>query len=103
MIKLTSENFKSEVLDYSGISLVSFWGDVCLQCKLMEEKLSKVRDNNKSVKVCSANVIDNTHETTEYDILALPTLILFKGGKKVKTAVGNVDLSIIEEMLKSIR
>ena len=88
-LKLSSENFKEEVLNSEKPVLVDFYADWCGPCNAMApviEELAKELDGK--VKVGKINVDENSDIAVEYNVMSIPTLIIFKNGKEEKRLVG---------------
>lgn len=88
-IKLSSENFEKEVLKSEKPMLVDFYADWCGPCNAMApviEELAKELDGK--AKVGKINVDENSDIAVEYNVMSIPTLIIFKNGKEEKRLVG---------------
>ena len=88
-LKLSSENFKEEVLNSEKPVLVDFYADWCGPCNAMApivEELAK--ELNEKAKVGKINVDENSDIAVEYNVMSIPTLIVFKNGKEEKRLVG---------------
>ena len=88
-LKLSSENFKEEVLNSEKPVLVDFYADWCGPCNAMSpviEELSKELEGK--AKVGKINVDENSDIAVEYNVMSIPTLIVFKNGKEEKRLVG---------------
>ena len=88
-IKLSTENFEKEVLKSEKPVLVDFYADWCGPCNAMApviEELAKELEGN--VKVGKINVDENPDIAVEYNVMSIPTLIVFKNGKEEKRLVG---------------
>jgi len=97
-IILTNQNFEEEVKE--GLVLVDFFATWCGPCKMMEPVISKIADEYKGkVKVGKVNVDDENELAMKYGISSIPTLILFKDGKPLKTLIGLSSKSEIENMI----
>ncbi len=88
-LKLNSENFEKEVLNSDKPVLVDFYADWCGPCKMMapvvEELASELVEKAKVGKI---NVDENSDIAVEYNVMSIPTLIIFKNGKEEKRLVG---------------
>ena len=88
-LKLSSENFEKEVLNSEKPVLVDFYADWCGPCKMMapvvEELASELVEKAKVGKI---NVDENSDIAVEYNVMSIPTLIIFKNGKEEKRLVG---------------
>ena len=88
-LKLSSENFEKEVLNSEKPVLVDFFADWCGPCNAMApvvEELAKELEGK--AKVGKINVDENSDIAVEYNVMSIPTLILFKDGKEEKRLVG---------------
>ena len=85
----TDANFEEEVIKNEGVSLVDFWAPWCGPCQTMipiiDELSSEIGDKFKIGKV---NVDENPAIAQKYSIMSIPTIIIFKNGKMIKSLVG---------------
>lgn len=91
-VKISSENFEEEVLNSEKPVLVDFFADWCGPCKMMApivEELATELDGK--AKVGKLNVDENSDIAVEYNVMSIPTLIIFKNGKEEKRLVGVQD------------
>lgn len=96
-IKLNSENFESEVLNSKKPVLVDFYADWCGPCKMMAPVVEEIAEElQDKVKVGKINVDDNQDLAMEYNVMSIPTLIIFKDGKEDKRFVGVTDKEELE-------
>ena len=97
-IILTNKNFEEEVRE--GVTLVDFFATWCGPCKMIAPVLSKIAEEQKGkVKVGKVNVDDENELAIKYQISSIPTLILFKDGKPIKSLIGLSSKSEIENMI----
>lgn len=94
-----NNNFKEEVLDYKGTVLVDFYADWCGPCKMLSPVLEEI-SNETDIKICKVNVDENQTLAIEYKVMSIPTLIVFKEGKKELVSVGLKSKEEILEMIK---
>lgn len=88
-LKLNSENFESEVLNANETVLVDFYADWCRPCKMMAPVIEKLAEElQEKAKVGKINVDESTDIATQYDVMSIPTIIIFKNGKEVKRFIG---------------
>ena len=90
MIKVfNEENFENEVLKTEGTVLVDFYADWCGPCKMMSPVIEQIAEENKeNLKVGKVNVDDNSELAEKYNVMSIPTIIVFKNGNPVKGFVG---------------
>ena len=89
IIKVTSENFKSEVLESEKPVLVDFYADWCGPCKMMSPVIEELAEElSDRLKVGKINVDENQDLAMEYGIMSIPTIVLIKNGEVTKTFVG---------------
>jgi len=101
-IILTNQNFEEEVLKKEGLVLVDFFATWCGPCKMLAPVLSQIAEEYKDkVKVGKVNVDEENELAIKYQISSIPTLILFKEGKAVKTLIGLSSKSEIINMINN--
>ncbi len=97
--ELNSSNFKTAI-DSSTPVLVDFWAPWCGPCKAIAPILEELAVELKGqVTIGKVNVDENDTIAGEYNVRAIPTLILFKGGKVQETFVGMKSKAFLKEQL----
>lgn len=98
---LTDANFDAEVLKSAGPVFVDFWAPWCGPCQMMGpivEEMGKEYDAGK-IKIGKLNVDDNQVTAGTYQVLSIPTFLVFKDGKMVDKMVGGVPKEKLKAMV----
>ncbi|MEM7760978.1 MAG: thioredoxin [Cyanobacteria bacterium P01_A01_bin.40] len=100
---ITPENFESEVINSNGTVLVDFWAPWCGPCQVMNPIIAGLAETwDGKVKVGKANVDENEAIATQYNIQAIPTIIIFQNGVEVERFPNLVSQAVLEERLSAI-
>jgi thioredoxin 1 len=83
---LTDENFE-QVIKSNGLVLVDFWAEWCGPCKKVSPILDEISEEH-GILVGKLNIDENPIKPVEFSVSSIPTMVLFKGGKPVKTIIG---------------
>ena len=87
--KVNSSEFKSEVLDHKGVVLVDFFATWCGPCKALTPIVDKLSEEmSGKVKIVKVDIDENSALATEYRVMSVPTMKLFKDGEVVERLVG---------------
>jgi thioredoxin 1 len=101
LVHVGDDNFEAEVLQADRPALVDFWAPWCGPCKAIgptvEALAIQYRDQ---LKVAKVNIDDHKQKATEYGVMSIPTLILFKEGKVLDTLVGLVPKERLEAFIR---
>lgn len=87
---VTKDNFEEEVLRANGYVLVDFWASWCGPCNMLAPILYDVSEIKKDVKFLKLDVDANPDLLSEYKVMSVPTLLVFKDGELVNRSVGVV-------------
>jgi thioredoxin 1 len=89
MTDLSKTTFQSEVLQADGVVLVDFWAPWCGPCRMVGPILEEIaREQAGRVKIAKVNVDEQPELATEYNIMSIPAMLIFKQGKLVEQFVG---------------
>ncbi len=98
-IVITKENFEAEVLKTSGTVLVDFWATWCGPCRMLSPIVDQVAEERPEVKVGKINVDEQPELAQQFDIMSIPTLLVFRNGQKVNESVGLIPKEKVESLL----
>ncbi|WP_020496750.1 thioredoxin [Sciscionella marina] len=88
-VEVTDQSFKSDVLDSDKPVLVDFWATWCGPCKMVAPVLEEIADENTDkLTIAKLDIDSNPEVVRDYQIMSVPTLMVFKGGQPVKQIVG---------------
>ena len=96
---LTVDNFEEEVLNQEGYVLVDFWATWCGPCQMMGPILEELATKHPEIKVGKINVDEQPELAMQFQIDAIPALMVFKGGKAVAQTVGLQPIENLEQLL----
>ena len=85
---VTDATFKADVLEAEGPVLVDFWAPWCGPCRVVHPILEEMSGERDDVKIVSLNIDENQETASQYQVMSIPTMIVFKGGQPTKTIVG---------------
>jgi thioredoxin 1 len=97
---VTDANFKSEVLEADGPVLVDFWAPWCGPCRVVHPVLEEMDTEREDLSIVSINVDENQQTAAQYEVLSIPTLILFKDGAIAKKVIGAMPKRRLEAELE---
>ena len=100
VLKITSENFKSEVLESSQKVLIDFYADWCGTCKMMGPVVEEIAEEHSDVKVVKIDVDNAEDIAIKYQIMSIPTLVVVKDGQEVNRSIGLISKEKIEELIE---
>jgi len=99
---LTDQSFNTEVLKSDIPVLVDFWAEWCQPCKIVDPIIHELSGEYAGkLKVAKLNVDENT-VSQNYNVMSIPTLLLFKNGQPVKSVVGAQPKENIKKAIEEV-
>lgn len=97
---LTDDNFQKEVLESDQPVLVDFWAPWCMPCRMIAPVVEEVASEYAGkIKVGKLNTDENQMTAAQYQIMGIPSLLVYKGGQVVDRIVGVVPKEQIKRSL----
>ena len=88
-VTVTDSNFEAEVLEAEGKILVDFWASWCGPCRMLGPIIDEIAaEGHENLKVCKLNVDENNATAGRYNVMSIPTMIVFENGEAVNKLVG---------------
>jgi len=100
-IDITDLNFKKEVLESNLPVLVDFWAPWCGPCSMIASIIEEIsKEYEGKLKVCKLDVDEARSTATQYQIMSIPALLVFKNGEIVDKTMGVISKDKLEDVIK---
>ena len=100
VIKITNDNFESEVLNSEKTVLLDFYADWCGPCRMVSPIVDAIAEEHPEYKVGKINVDEEGQLATTFGVMSIPSLFVIKNGEVANQAVGARTKAQILDMLK---
>ena len=101
VITINKNYFEEEVLKSEKIVLIDFWASWCGPCRMMSTVIDEIAEEmGENIKVGKINIDEEKELAIKYDVMSIPTFIVFKNGNEEGRSVGVQDKEEIKNMLK---
>jgi thioredoxin 1 len=98
---VTDNNFQAEVLESETPVLVDFWAAWCGPCRVVAPVLEEIASERDDLRIVKLNVDENQQTAANFEVLSIPTMILFKNGQVAKKIIGAYPKKRLESELES--
>ena len=99
----TPEEFKKEITDYKGISLIDFWAVWCGPCRMMAPVLEAADQAlGESIHFTKIDVDEMQDTAADLDIMSIPTFVIFKDGEEISRLIGAMSTEEFISQLENI-
>ena len=99
---VTDNNFQAEVLESDKPVLVDFWAPWCGPCRVVAPVLEEIASERDDLRIVKLNVDENQQTAATFQVLSIPTMILFKNGQVAKKVIGAYPKKRLESELEPV-
>ena len=100
--EVTDASFQAEVIEHEQAVLVDFWAPWCGPCRVIAPALEEIAEERENLTIVKLNVDDNQETAARYDVLSIPTLILFRNGEVAHKIVGALPKKRLEQEIEPV-
>jgi thioredoxin 1 len=97
---VTDGDFQAEVLENEHPVLVDFWAPWCGPCRVVAPVLEEIAGERENLRIVKLNIDENQQTAMNYQILAIPTMVLFRNGQEAKRIQGAMPKRRLEAELE---
>lgn len=100
IVKITSENFNSEVINSDKKVLIDFWASWCGPCRMLSPIIEEVAADCPEVKVCKVNVDEESDLASAFNVMSIPMLVVLDHGKVVNKSIGYIEKEQVMQLIQ---
>jgi len=98
--EVTDNNFSAEVLESDKPVLVDFWAPWCGPCRVIAPSLEEIAEERDDLRIVKLNVDENQQTAAQFEVMSIPTLIVFKHGQIAHKIIGALPKKRLEQELE---
>lgn len=100
VVKITKNNFESEVLKSEKKVLLDFYAEWCGPCRMVGPVVEEIANEHPEYKICKINVDEQPELAASFQVMSIPSLFVMENGKVINQALGAKTKAQLLEMLK---
>lgn len=100
LLKLTRDNFETEVLNSTLPVLIDFYADWCGPCRMLGPVIDEIAEEATDFKVGKVNIDEQPELATKYQVMSVPTLVVVKNGEVANRVTGVTPKQKILDMIE---
>ncbi|MBI5224872.1 thioredoxin [Candidatus Micrarchaeota archaeon] len=100
VIHLNDGNFEKEVLNSKEPVIVDYWASWCGPCRVMAPRFEELSNEMKGIKFAKLSTEEAPEIASQHEIMSIPTLVLFKGGKEEDRMIGALPKEYLKAWLE---